>query len=77
MIEFEMTQEQLDKLLERCKPVPYIIVGGMPPRSQQQNANDAWAALGNEMGFDPTTVHPCGKGDLFFTAIPVVKGEVK
>ena len=28
--EYEMTQAQLDKILDACKPVPYIVVGGMP-----------------------------------------------
>lgn len=69
--EYEMTQEQLDKILDACKPVPYIVVGGVPPRSPQQNANDAWQSLGREMGFDYMTVRPCGKGDLFFTAEPL------
>ena len=31
--EYEMTEAQLAKLLEACRPVPYIIVGGIPPRS--------------------------------------------
>ena len=66
--EYEMTQAQLDKLLEACKPVPYMVFGGMEPMSPQENANRAWAALGEEMGFDHMTVQPNGKGDRFFTA---------
>ncbi len=71
--EYEMTQVQLDKILEACKPVPYMVFGGMAPRSQQENANDAWAALGAELGFDHMTVRPNGKGDRFFTAEEKVK----
>jgi hypothetical protein len=74
MIEYEMSQPQLDKLMNACKAVPYMVVGGIAPRSPQENANDAWAALGAEMGFDSTTVQPCGKGDRFFTA-PPIKGD--
>lgn len=66
--EYEMTQAQLDQILEACKPVPYMVFGGMEPRSPQANSNDAWAALGGEMGFDHMTVRPNGKGDRFFTA---------
>jgi len=66
--EFEMTQEDLDALLEAMKPVPYIIVGGVAPRSQQENANDAWKKLGDRMGFDHMSVEPSGRGDRFFMA---------
>lgn len=66
--EFEMTQEQLDKLLEACKPVPYMVIGGMEPRSLQERANDAWERLGKELGFKHMTVQPLSKGNRFFTA---------
>jgi hypothetical protein len=68
MKEFEMTKEQLDTLLDAMKPVPYMIMGGMEPTAQQENANNAWNRLGNEMGFQSSTVQPSGKGDRFFTA---------
>ena len=70
-VEYEMTQADLDAILAACKPVPLIIVGGYAPRSSQENANDAWAALGSKMGFDSMTVRPVeGKGMRFFTAVP-------
>lgn len=66
---YEMTQEDLDQILEACKPVPYIIIGGIPPRSPQENANTAWAELGRRMGFKHMTVRPIpGKEQRFFTA---------
>lgn len=70
---YEMTQEQLDTLLEAMKPVPYVDFGGGFPsaRSQQDNANAAWKSLGKELGFDYTTVKPTGKGAKFFTAKPI------
>jgi hypothetical protein len=72
MKEYEMTQLQLDTLLKACEPVPYIIVGGIPPLSPQQRANDAWAALGHEMGFDHFSVKPiAGKDCRFFMARPI------
>lgn len=67
--EFKLTQEQLDTLLDACKPVPYMLIGGIAPRSPQENANAAWAKLGLEMGFESMSVRPInGKGMEFFTA---------
>jgi len=67
--EFEMTEAQHTKLLDACEPVPYMVFGGMAPRSPQENANAAWRELGREMGFDGMTVEPiAGKGTRFFTA---------
>lgn len=68
--EYEMTPEDLAVLMEAMKPVPYIIIGGVEPRSRQQNANAAWESLGKKMGFESMSVKPNGKGDRFFTAIP-------
>ena len=69
--DFEMTQTDLDTLLSAMKPVPYMIAGGMEPRSQQENANDAWARLGAKMGFDHMTALANGRGDRCFSAVPV------
>lgn len=66
--EFEMTEEDMKQLLESCRPVPYMIFGGIAPRSPQENANDAWCRLGRKMGFDGMTVKPTDKGDRIFTA---------
>ena len=68
---FEMTEEQLQRLYTACRPVPYIVMGGVEPRSQQANANDAWESLGLEMGFDAMTVQADRRGDRFFTAEPL------
>lgn len=68
---YEMTEEQLDKILDASKPVPYIKVGNSFPSSPQERANRAWKALGEEMGFQHMTVSPIpDKGDRFFTAVP-------
>lgn len=55
---FEMSQEQLDKILDACKPVPMIMLQTGTPLSPQEMANNAWAALGEEMGFDSETARP-------------------
>ncbi len=67
---FEMTQEQLDTILDACKPVLVMKIGNYMPSSPQENANRAWAELGKEMGFEYTTVRPiAGKDGKFFTAM--------
>jgi hypothetical protein len=75
MTDFEMTQEQLDALLDSMKPVVMIALQCGQPRSQQQNANDAWQRLGKEMGFDHMTVEPTGRGNRFFKARPTDRAE--
>lgn len=67
--EFEMTEEQLETLLEACKPVPYMVFGGVEPTSLQENACRAWDVLGKEMGFKGKSVEPIAyKSQRFFTA---------
>lgn len=66
--EFEMTQAQLDTLLEAMKPVPMIAIHCGRTTSPQENANRAWERLGAEMGFEHMSVRPTGRGDRFFTA---------
>ena len=69
--EYEMTTEELNTILDACKPVRCMMIGGTTPSSPQENANRAWAALGKKRGFDSTTVQPIrGKGTTFFTAVP-------
>lgn len=74
MTEFEMSEEQLTTLLDACKPTPRMYLEGGEPMcgTPQENANRAWAALGEELGFKPMTVNPvAGKGQRFFTAVAV------
>lgn len=70
-VEYEMTQDDLEKILDACKPTPVMFLSGGIPfgNSPQENANHAWAELGKRMGFDYMTVRP-GKAERFFTAIP-------
>ena len=68
---YEMTESDLQLLIEAGKPVPCMMIGGTTPPSQQGNANRAWASLGKRMGFDYDTARPIyGKGDRFFSAVP-------
>lgn len=74
--EYEMSEADLSALLEACKPVPLIALNAGMPRSSQENANEAWRALGERMGFQPMTVKPVtGKSARFFTAMPALSGS--
>lgn len=73
--QFRLSEAQLESLIASCKPVPYMVFGGVPPRSRQENANSAWCALGEEMGFDGMTVQPLGSDMRDFTAEVVVKEQ--
>lgn len=66
--EYELTAEQFDKLIEACRSVPLIMLQCGMPSSPQENANRAWCALGDELGFDGMSVQPSNKGQRFFTA---------
>lgn len=69
-VEYEMSEDDYDKIIDACKPVVAIQVGGHSPRGPQENANAAWAILGKKMGFDSITARPSEKGPRFFTAVP-------
>ena len=73
--DYEMTEKDLNTILEACKPVPMIMLQCGTPRSPQENANEAWRELGDRMGFDYMTVQPSGKGNRFFSAVSV-EGEI-
>jgi len=66
--EFKMTEEQFQRILDASKPVPYLVFGGREPSSPQENANRAWEALADELGFEFMTVASSSKGKRFFTA---------
>lgn len=75
---YEMSEADLATLLNACQPTPVIMVGNYSPPTPQENANRAWAALGEKMGFDHMTVKPvAGKGQRFFSAIPSEPAEAQ
>ena len=45
---YEMTEDDLKAILDACKPVPCMMVGSYTPSSPQENANRAWAVLGEK-----------------------------
>jgi len=77
-VNYEMSEADFKELLDACKPVPYVVFGGMAPASPQENANAAWRRLGKKMGFDHMTVQPIeGRGGWFFSAVPSETEEQK
>lgn len=71
-MEYEMSEKDLQTLVEAGKPTPVIKIGNYTPPSPQENANRAWEALGKRMGFDYMTVIPIKeKGNRFFNAVPL------
>jgi len=75
--EFELSEKDHEFLLDACKPVPYMVIGGHLPSSPQENANRAWECLGNKLGFKHLTVKPVpGKSSHFFTAEAEPESEV-
>jgi predicted TIM-barrel fold metal-dependent hydrolase len=74
--EFEMSKEELKELLEACRPVPAMFLSGgiLMFGTPQENAKRAWQRLGEKKGFDYMSVQPVsGKGQRFFTAVPIEK----
>lgn len=69
--EFEMTEAQLNDLLDAGKPTPVMYLSGGIPMggTPQENANRAWENLGKELGFRHMTVQPNGKGNRLFNSM--------
>lgn len=72
-VAYEMTEDDLKAIIAACnKPAPVMFLPGGQEMfsSRQEDANRAWAELGQRMGFDPMTVRSIeGKGQRFFTAV--------
>lgn len=77
-VEYQMSNQDLEAILDACKPTPFMMIGNYSPSSPQENANNAWRKLGEQMGFDHLTVRPVhGKGQRFFTAVPSESDEAR
>ena len=61
--EYEMTTDDLATILDACKPVRCMMIGGIAPRTPQENANYAWENLARKMGFNWMSVEPSPRGD--------------
>lgn len=63
--QFRMSDEQLQRIKDASKPTPAMYLSGGTPmfNSPQENANAAWKALGQEMGFKWDSGRPANTGD--------------
>ena len=71
--EFEMTQEEMDKILEINKSTSntVMMVGGVDFSNNLTEAiNVYWVILGKKYGFKSMTVEGSSRGKLFFLAEP-------
>ena len=66
-LDYEMTEEDYEKLVEASQPVMLIALQCGMPSSPQENANRAWKELGDKMGFDYMTAQ--SKGGRLFSAV--------
>jgi len=70
--QYELTDEQLLRLVNASKPIPYMVVGGVEPQTPQEAVNYVWQSLGEEIGFEWDTAEPvAGKSHHHFSAIPI------
>lgn len=63
MNKYRLTDEELNHLLEASKPVPYMVFGGVEPRSPQDNVMDVWKQVANRVGCDVGSIEGAGTGD--------------
>lgn len=68
---YTMTAEDLGIIKRASRPARYMVMAGKEPPSPQENANAAWRALGENMGFDYMTVRPSGPDQRDFIARPI------
>ena len=71
--EFEMTQEEMDKILEinKANSNTVMMIGGVDFSNNLTEAVNAhWKILGDKYGFKPLTAEGSSKGNLFFLAEP-------
>lgn len=71
--EYQLTQEQHERLMNASKPTPAMFFAGGQSMfsSATENAEREWQRLGRELKFKWWTVKPVrGKSDYFFTATP-------
>lgn len=73
--EYEMTEGQLAEILDAGQPRPVLKIGDYFTPSPQERANQAWAALGGELGFKYMTAEPVPGKDMHFFMAEAKDGE--
>jgi hypothetical protein len=68
MADYRMTDEELEELKKASRPVPYLIMGGMPPPSPRENAMRVWRKIAQRVGCVVDTIAPRGGDPHDFSA---------
>lgn len=69
-----MTEAEHESLLQASRPVPYMIIGGVLPRSPYENAMVVWREVSRRVGCYADSIEKSVKtpdDELTFSAIPV------
>ncbi|HDZ25797.1 hypothetical protein LCGC14_1114590 [marine sediment metagenome] len=72
--EFEMTQEEMDDIIQINKDVgPVMQIGTVTTgMDRQEKINNYWQGLADKYGFNPETVEGSSRGELYFLAEPAL-----
>jgi len=73
MQEYELTEAELNSIIEASKPVPAMYLPGGQPMfgTPQTNANNAWQVVARAHGFIWDSAQPApGKSNRFILAEP-------
>lgn len=63
MPKYRLTDEQLNRLYDASKSVPYMVIGGVEPSSPRENAERVWRQVAKEHGVEYSTIYPANTGD--------------
>jgi poly-gamma-glutamate capsule biosynthesis protein CapA/YwtB (metallophosphatase superfamily) len=58
-----MTDEEFNDLVEACKPVPYMVIGGIVPESPTDKAMRVWDSVAKRVGCVQSSIAPANTGD--------------
>lgn len=61
---YRLTDEELASLLDASKPVPYMIIGGLPPTSAREHAMRLWRHVADRVGCEVDSIADAGTGDM-------------
>lgn len=72
---YTMTDGELAELREACKPVHYMVFGGIPPESPYDKAVRVWGKIAERVQCDVNSIEGAGPGrDNEFYADPLKNG---
>lgn len=60
---YRLTDEELKQIMDASKPVPYMVIGGVPPSSPRDNAMAVWRRVAARVGCEVDSISPGDTGD--------------